>query len=214
MYKNKIETTWDSIVYTLLLNLFGLCYILVSLCIDQWPLSTVTVIISPFLVLFMLRACDAFFEFLNGGNVLTLDEKQCALLVNCVFIAIMGELFALIRVPECHKISGYAWSLFIGLIINTKDMFSRKPLYVVLTEYCRGVIDFTRKYLTEIAVSAVTLIIMTIFVLLPHNDIFDYIIAFVITVMLCTAIAGVLYIHYIHKTRDIPGGPSHRRKRH
>lgn len=214
MYKNKIETTWDSIVYTLLLNLFGLCYILVSLCIDQWPLSTVTVIISPFSMLFMLRVCDAIFEILNGGNVLTLEEKRCALLINCVFIAIMGELFALIRDPECHKISGYAWSLFIGLIINTTDMLSGKPVHVLLKEYCRDVIDFTRKYLTEIAVSAVTLIIMTIFVLLPRNDIFDYIIEFVIVVMLCTAFAGVLYTHYIHKTRDIPGGPSHRRKRH
>ena len=212
--KNKVEIASNIMVYTLLLYLFGPVYVLVSLCIDQWPLSTGAVIISTFSMLFVFRVCDAFFEFLNGGNVMTLDEKLCALLVNCVFLAIMGKLLSIIWAPECHKISIFELNLGIGLIINIKDVFSGKSLYVVLIEYCRSVIDFTRKYLTEIAVSAVTLIIMTIFVLLPRNDIFDYIIEFVIVVMLCTVITGGLYTYCIHRTRDIPGGPDHRRKRH
>ncbi len=212
--KSKIETACDVMVYTLLLCLFGLGYVLVSLYIDQCPVSTVTVIISPFAALLMLRVCDAIFEFINGNDALTLVEKQCALLINCVFMVIMGEMFAYIWDPACHKLSGFVWNLCIGSFINVSDMISGKSFYQLLKEYCVGLIDFGRNHLLEMAVSTGALMIVTALVLLQHYEIFEHIMTFSIAVMLLTVDVECLYIYCIHITREIPGGPVPQRKRY
>lgn len=191
-----------------MLNFFSYVCALMSLYIAQCPPSSVAGFIEPLVVLFMPRVSDATFEFINGSNVLTLAEKQCSLLINCVFTLIMGEVFAFAWGPEYHALSRFEWNLCLSMLFNMNDMISGKDLYKLLKEYYRDLTDLTKTHLTEMAVSAVALIIVTILALLQHNDIMDYIMTFIIAVMLLTANTECLYIHCIHITRKMPGVPN------